>query len=98
MNEYEIHGRLYEISLILDCDVLDLIFIKKQIDKDGFNADDKRQLRDLGLRVNYETFEECIKDFNDQFGIMSTNIINSNSYQAKRKGLALYNALKDKMK
>lgn len=35
MNEYELNGRLMEISLALDCEFLELIQVKEQIKKNG---------------------------------------------------------------
>lgn len=93
MNEYEIHGRLLEISLVLGCNVLDLISIKKQISEKGFTAENKRQLRELGMIVNDETFEQCIKSFSDRFGIISTNITESSFFKLDQNTKHLFKAI-----
>lgn len=57
INQYELNGKLLEISLILGCDVLELIEIKNQIIKKGkMDADDKDQLRQRGFPIANESF------------------------------------------
>ncbi|MEL7678130.1 hypothetical protein [Elizabethkingia meningoseptica] len=61
MSDYEMNGRLLEASLILDCNVMDLIYIKETVKHRGFTADDKAELRGYGFIIK-ETFEKTITD------------------------------------
>ncbi|MDV3751192.1 hypothetical protein CMU19_07315 [Elizabethkingia anophelis] len=61
MTDFEMNGRLLEASLILDCNVMDLIYIKETVKHRGFTADDKAELRGYGFVIK-ETFEKTITD------------------------------------
>lgn len=61
MTDFEMNGRLLEASLILDCNVMDLIYIKETVKHRGFTAEDKVELRSYGVPVK-ETFEKTIVD------------------------------------
>ncbi|AQX00434.1 hypothetical protein [Elizabethkingia anophelis] len=61
MSDFEMNGRLLEAALILDCNVMDLIYIKETVKHRGFTADDKTELRGYGFLIK-ETFEKTITD------------------------------------
>lgn len=93
MNDFELNGRLLEISIALDCNILDLIFIKDQIEKTGFHAVNKEQLRNLGFPLKQNTFEECVKEMSDDFGIISKHRINSLGFVLGKKQDEINNLL-----
>lgn len=58
INEFELNGKLLEISVILNCDVFKLIQIKNEIVKKGqSNADDLHQLFNLGFPTKGDFFD-----------------------------------------
>lgn len=61
MSDFEMNGRLLEAALMLDCNPLDLIFIKETVKHRGFTAEDKAELRSYGFSVK-DTFEKTIVD------------------------------------
>lgn len=69
MNEYELNGRLMEISLALGCDFMDLIQVKEHIKKNGIHPDDVMRLKHLGFPGNIENFEKAVFDFSEKIGI-----------------------------
>ena len=83
MNEYEINGRLMEISLALDCDFLELIQVKEQIKKNGINPEDVMRLKQLGFPGKIENFEKAVLDFSEKIGFISSHKINTLGYAIK---------------
>ena len=83
MNEYELNSRLMEISLALDCDFLDLIYIKEQIKTRGLTPDSIRELKMIGFPGKIEDFEKSVFDFSEKIGFMSTHKANTFGYKIK---------------
>ncbi|MDV3636734.1 hypothetical protein CMU84_16410 [Elizabethkingia anophelis] len=79
MNDFEINGRLFEASLIFDCNVLDLIKIYEDFKKEGFTEFIKNKLRWNGFIVK-ETFEDTIRDFTGDSPIVATGSVGTLSY------------------
>lgn len=82
MNHFEINGKLLEVSLILCCDVYDLIEVKNEIVKKGrMNADDRSRLRNLGFPMKDKDFltvlDEMILKFSDGKPICTDGKVNS---------------------
>lgn len=64
MNNFELNGKLLEVSLMLNCDVYDLIEVKNEIVKKGrMNADDKHRLMELGFPIGKEDFFTALNKF-----------------------------------
>ncbi|MCE4064348.1 hypothetical protein LXM63_04525 [Chryseobacterium gleum] len=83
MNEYELNGRLMEISLALACEFLELIQVKEQIKKNGLGPDDVMCLKQLGFPGKIEDFEKAVFDFSEKIGFMSSHEINTLGYKTK---------------
>ncbi|WPO89878.1 hypothetical protein [Chryseobacterium sp. HR92] len=83
MNEYELNGRLMEISIALDCEFLYLIQVKEQIKKSGFTSDDIKRLKELGFPGKIEDFEKAVFDFSEKIGFISSHKINTLGFKMK---------------
>ncbi|QQY32061.1 hypothetical protein [Chryseobacterium gleum] len=83
MNEYELNGRLMEISLALGCEFLELVQVKEQIKKNGLGPDDVMRLKQLGFPGKIENFEKAVFDFSEKIGFMSSHEINTLDYKTK---------------
>lgn len=83
MNEYELNGRLMEISLALGCEFLELIQVKEQIKKNGIKPDDAMRLKQLGFPGKIESFEKAVFDFSEKIGFISSHKINTLGYKMK---------------
>lgn len=83
MNEYELNGRLMEISLALGCEFLELIQVKEQINKNGLGPDDIMRLKQLGFPGKIENFEKSVFDFSEMIGFISSHKINTIGYKMK---------------
>ncbi|WP_288447919.1 hypothetical protein [uncultured Chryseobacterium sp.] len=83
MNEYELNGRLVEISIALGCEFLELVQVKEQIKKNGLSPDDVMRLKQLGLPGKIENFEKAVFDFSEKLGFMSSHKINTLGYKMK---------------
>ncbi|MCT3943872.1 hypothetical protein HZQ28_01100 [Elizabethkingia anophelis] len=79
MNDFEMNGRLLEASLILDCNVLDLISIHENVKKEGFTEYNRNKLRYNGFIVK-ETFEDTIRDFTGDSPIVAIGRVGTLSY------------------
>lgn len=89
MNDFEINGRLLEASLILDCDVMDLISIHENVKKEGFTEYFQNKLRWNGFIVK-ETFEDTIRDFTGDSPIVAKGRVGSLSYLGDRVNMQQY--------
>lgn len=83
MNEYELNGRLMEISLALGCEFLELIQVKEQIKKNGLSPDGIMRLKQLGFPGKIEDFEKAVFDFSEKIGFISSHKINTMGYKMK---------------
>jgi len=83
MNEYELNGRLIEISLALGCEFLQLIQVKEQIKKNGLGPDDVMRLKQLGFPGKIEDFEKAVFDLSEKIGFISSHEINTIGYKMK---------------
>ncbi len=83
MNEYELNGRLMEISLALGCEFLELIQVKEHIKKNGLGPDDIMRLKQLGFPGKIENFEKAVFDFSEMIGFISSHKVNTISYKMK---------------
>lgn len=83
MNEYELNGRLMEISLALGCEFLELIQVKEQIKKNGLCPDDVMRLKQLGFPGKIEDFEKAVFDFSEMIGFISSHKVNTIGYKMK---------------
>lgn len=83
MNEYELNGRLMEISLALGCEFLELIQVKEQIKKKGLGPDDIMRLKQLGFPGKIENLEKAVFDFSEMIGFISLHKINTLGYAIK---------------
>jgi len=83
MNEYELNGRLMEISLALGCEFLELIQVKEQIKKKGLGLDDVMRLKQLGFPGKIDNFEKDVFDFSEKIGFMSSHKVNTLGYKMK---------------
>ncbi|WP_284464891.1 hypothetical protein [Chryseobacterium sp.] len=83
MNEYELNGRLMEISLALDCEFLDLIQVKEQIKMKGIDPESIMRLKYLGFPGKIEDFEKAVFDFSENIGFISSHKINTIGYKMK---------------
>ncbi|MCT3674444.1 hypothetical protein HZQ94_14750 [Elizabethkingia anophelis] len=89
MNDFEINGRLLEASIILDCDVMDLISIHENVKKEGFTEYFQNKLRWNGFIVK-ETFEDTIRDFTGDSPIVAKGRVGSLSYLGDRVNMQQY--------
>lgn len=83
MNEYELNGRLMEISLALGCEFLELIQVKEQIKKNGLGPDDVTRLKQLGFPGKIENFEKAVFDLSEKIGFISSHKVNTIGYKMK---------------
>ena len=83
MNEYELNGRLMEISFALGCEFLELIQVKEQIKKNGLGLDDVIRLKQLGFPGKFENFEKAVFDFSEKIGFISSHKVNTLGYKMK---------------
>lgn len=83
MNEYELNGRLMEISLALGCEFLQLIQVKEQIKNKGITHDDIMRLKQLGFPDIIDNFETTVFCFSEKIGIISSLKVNTLGYKMK---------------
>lgn len=86
LNHFELNGKLLEVSLMLGCDVYDLIEVKNEIVKNGgMNADDRHRLVSFGFSVKkysgkddfFTLLDEFILKFSDNKPIVTDGYVNS---------------------
>ena len=100
MNDYEINGRLLEASIILNCDVFELIHIKEVVKTRGFTAEYKEELKSFGFLIK-DTFDETIMSITSENPIVTNGYVSSYGYAlkkfvrtARKEGMSEENILK----
>lgn len=100
MNDYEINGRLLEASIILNCDVFELIHIKEVVKTRGFTAEYKEELKRFGFLIK-DTFNETIMSITSENPIVTNGYVNSYGFAlnkfvrtARKEGMSEENILK----
>lgn len=83
MNEYELNGRLMEISLALGYEFLELIQVKEQIKNKGLGPDDVMRLKQLGFPDIIDDFVTTVFCFSEKIGFISSHKVNTLGYKMK---------------
>ncbi|WP_312176428.1 hypothetical protein [Chryseobacterium sp.] len=73
-----------EISIALNCEFLDLIYIKEQIKTRGLKSDSIMELKMIGFPGKIENFEKAVFDFSEKIGFISTHKANTFGYKIKK--------------